>query len=171
MATATAHLVEMVPNLNYFLQAGEEKLYHQQLMYIYKVLLDTVVKSSLRAILHWVMLITYEGCGGRWYPAMAEQSTAAKHYSIKNFNYLITITINDRLWRGTNKDFATHWCEQLHLPLRGVATLSSSLSLTDTVKISLLQKAVSGAPHHEVVKTQTNMLSRFIDGDVEINFA
>jgi hypothetical protein len=44
MATATAQLVEMVPNLNYNLQEGEEKLCHQQLMYIYKVLFDTVVK-------------------------------------------------------------------------------------------------------------------------------
>jgi hypothetical protein len=127
MATATAQLVEMVPNLNYNLQAGKEKLYHQQLMYIYKVLLDTVVKSSLRATLHWVMLIPYQRCGGRWYPAMAERSTVAKHYSIKNFNYLITITINDGLWRVTNKDIVTHWCEQLHLLLRGVATLTSSL--------------------------------------------
>jgi hypothetical protein len=48
---------------------------------------------------------------------------------------------------------------------------SNQLSLTDPIKISLLQKAVSGTPHLEVVKTQTNTLSRFIDGVGEINFA
>jgi hypothetical protein len=35
----------------------------------------------------------------------------------------------------------------------------------------LLQKAVSGAPHLEVIKTQTNTLSWFIDGVSEIDFA
>jgi hypothetical protein len=40
----------------------------------------------------------------------------------------------------------------------------------DTVKISLLQKAVSSAPHLEVVEKQTDTLSRFIDGISEINF-
>jgi hypothetical protein len=33
-----------------------------------------------------------------------------------------------------------------------------------------LQKAVSGAPHLEVVETQTDTLSKFIDGVGEINF-
>jgi hypothetical protein len=51
-ATATAQLVEMVLDPNYKLPAGEEKLYHWQLTYVYKVPLDTVLKSSLRAILH-----------------------------------------------------------------------------------------------------------------------
>ncbi len=35
----------------------------------------------------------------------------------------------------------------------------------------MLQKAVSGTLHLEVVKTQTDMLSRFIDGVGEIDFA
>jgi hypothetical protein len=48
---------------------------------------------------------------------------------------------------------------------------SHQLSLTDTIKISLLQKAVSGALHLKVVKTQTDMLSRFIDAVSEMNFA
>jgi hypothetical protein len=52
MAMATAKLLEMVLDPNYKLPAGEEKLYCQQLMYIYKVLLNTVLESSLRAILH-----------------------------------------------------------------------------------------------------------------------
>ena len=69
--------------------------------------------------------------------------------------------------RGTNKDFVTHWSEQLHL----YKEYSNQLSLTDTIKISLLQKVISGALHLKVVKTQTNMLSRFIDGVSEINFA
>jgi hypothetical protein len=42
----------MVLDPNYKPPAGEEKLYHQQLMYVYKVLLNTVLESSLRAILH-----------------------------------------------------------------------------------------------------------------------
>jgi hypothetical protein len=86
--------------------------------------------------------------------------------SRKSFIYLNTVTINDRLWRGTNKDFVTHWCEQLHL----FEEYSDQLALTDTVKISLLQKAVSSALHLKV-ETQTNMLPRFIDGVAEINFA
>jgi hypothetical protein len=68
----------------------------------------------------------------------AELSTEAKHYSKKIFDYLNTVTINDGLWRGTNKDFITHWCEQLCL----YEEYSDQLSLTDTVKIALLQKAV-----------------------------
>jgi hypothetical protein len=42
--------------------------------------------------------------------------------------------------------------------------------LTDTIKISLLQKAVSGELYLEVVETQTDMLPRFIDGVGEIDF-
>ena len=73
----------------------------------------------------------------------------AKHCSKKIFDYLNTVTINDGLWRGTNKDFITCWCKQLCL----YKEYSDQLSLTETVRISLLQKAVSGAPHLEVVKT------------------
>jgi hypothetical protein len=91
----------------------------------------------------------------------------AKHCSKKIFDYLNTVTINDGLWRGTNKDFITHWCEQLCL----YEEYSDQLSLKDTVKITLLQKAVSGAVHLQVVKSQTNTLSRLIDGVSEINFA
>jgi hypothetical protein len=90
----------------------------------------------------------------------AEWSTETKHYSKKIFEYLNTVTINDGLWRGTNKDFITYWCEQLCL----YKEYPDQLSLTDTVRISLLQKAVSGALHLKVVKTQTDTLSRFIDG-------
>jgi hypothetical protein len=97
----------------------------------------------------------------------AEQSTEAKHYSKKIFDYLNTVTINDGQWRGTNKDFVTHYCEQLHL----FKEYSNQLSLTDSVKIYLLQKAVSGALHLEVVKTQSDTLSRFIDGVSETDFA
>jgi hypothetical protein len=85
----------------------------------------------------------------------AEWSSEAKYYSKKIFDYLNTVTINGGLWRGTNKDFVTHWCEQLHLNKE----YSDQLSLTDTVKISLLQKAVSCAPHLKVVETQTSMSS------------
>ncbi len=52
MATATAQLVHMVLDPNYKPPAGEEKLYYCQLMYVYIVLLNTVLESSLRAILH-----------------------------------------------------------------------------------------------------------------------
>jgi hypothetical protein len=41
----------------------------------------------------------------------------------------------------------------------------------DSVKISLFRKAVSGALHLKVVKTQTDTLSRFIDGVGGINIA
>jgi hypothetical protein len=47
MAMTTAQLVEMVLDPNYKPQAGEEKLYHWQLMYIYKVLLDIVLARKL----------------------------------------------------------------------------------------------------------------------------
>jgi hypothetical protein len=166
MATATAQLVEMVLDPNYKPQTGEEKLYCQQLTYIYKVLLNTVLKSSLRAILHrgdaetvpkmWEEMVS-----------KAKQSTEAKHYSKKIFDYLSTVTVNDSLCRGTNKDFITHWCEQHCL----YEEYYDELSLTDTIKISLLQKAVSSTLHLEVVKTQTNTLSRLIDGVGEIDFA
>jgi hypothetical protein len=49
---ATVQPDEMVLDPNYKLQAGEEKLYHQQLTYVHKVLLNTVLESSLRGILH-----------------------------------------------------------------------------------------------------------------------
>jgi hypothetical protein len=80
----------------------------------------------------------------------AKWSTEAKHYSKKIFDYLNTVTINDGLWTGINKDFVTHWCEQLCL----YEEYSNQLSLTDSVKIALLQKAVSGALHVNVVKTK-----------------
>ena len=131
---------------------GEEKLYCQQLTYVYKVLLDTVLESSLRAILHWGDADTVPKMWEEMV-SKAKWSTEAKHYSKKIFDYLNTVTINDGLWRGTNKDFVTHWCEQLHL----YEEYSDQLSLTDSVKISLLQKAVSGALHLKVVKTQTDI--------------
>jgi hypothetical protein len=135
-------------------------------MYVFKVLLNTVLESSLWAILHQDEANT---APKMWEEMVskAKQSTEAKHYSKKIFDYLNTITINDGLWRGTNKDFITHWCEQLHL----YEEYSNQLTLTDTIKISLLQKAVSGAPYLEVIKTQTVMLSWFIDGVSEIDFA
>jgi hypothetical protein len=106
------------------------------------------------------MLILHQRCGRRAMISKAEWSTEAKHYSKKIFDYLNTVTINDGLWRGTNKDFITCWCEHLCL----YKEYSDQLSLTDTVRISLLQKAVCGALHLKVVKTQTDTLSRFIDG-------
>jgi hypothetical protein len=130
-------------------------------MYVYKVLLDMVLESSLWANADTVPKMWKEMV------SKAEQSPEAKHYSKKIFDDLNTVTINNGLWRGTNKDFVTHWCEQLHL----YKEYSDQLSLTDSAKISLLQKAVSGASHLNVVETQTNMLSRFIDGVGKINFA
>jgi hypothetical protein len=70
-------------------------------MYVYKVLLNTVLESSLQAILHqgdavpkmWEEMVS-----------KAKWSTEAKHYSKKIFDYLNTVTINEGLWRGTNKD-------------------------------------------------------------------
>ena len=63
---------------NYKRQAWEEKLYHQQLMYVYKVLLDTVLESSLQAILHWgdadTILKMWEEMVSK-----AKWSTEAKH--------------------------------------------------------------------------------------------
>jgi hypothetical protein len=52
MAMSTVQLVAMVLDPNYKPPTGKEKLYQQQLTYIYKVLIDTVLESSLRAILH-----------------------------------------------------------------------------------------------------------------------
>jgi hypothetical protein len=49
---ATAQLVEIVLDPNYKPLAGEEQLCCQQLTYIYKVLLETVLERKLRAILH-----------------------------------------------------------------------------------------------------------------------
>jgi hypothetical protein len=90
-AMATAQLIEMVLDPNYKPQAGEEKLCCQQLMYVYKVLLDTVLECSLRAILHRgeadTILKMWEEMVSK-----AEQSTEAKHYSKKIFDYLNTIT-------------------------------------------------------------------------------
>jgi hypothetical protein len=76
-------------------------------MHIYKVLLDTVLESSLRAILHWGDADTILKM---WVEMVskAKQSTEAKHYSKKIFDYLNTVTINDGLWRGTNRDFIAY---------------------------------------------------------------
>jgi hypothetical protein len=49
---ATAQLVEIVLDPNYKPLAGEEQLCCQQLTYIYKVFLETVLERKLRAILH-----------------------------------------------------------------------------------------------------------------------
>jgi hypothetical protein len=45
-------LVEMVLDSKYKPQVGEEKLYHWQVTYVYKVLLDTALESSWQAFLH-----------------------------------------------------------------------------------------------------------------------
>jgi hypothetical protein len=112
---ATAQLVvEMVLNPNYKPWAGEEKLYCWQLMYIYKVLLDTILESWLRAILHQGDASTIPKMLKEML-SKAKWSTEANHYSKNIFDYLNTVTINDGLLRGTNKNFVTHWCEQLHL--------------------------------------------------------
>jgi hypothetical protein len=50
-AMATAQLVVLVLDPNYKQPKGEEKLYQCQLTHVYKVILDTVLESSLRAIL------------------------------------------------------------------------------------------------------------------------
>jgi hypothetical protein len=51
-------------------------------MYIYKVLLDTVLESSLRAILHWGDADTVPKMWEEMV-SKAKQSTEAKHYSKK----------------------------------------------------------------------------------------
>jgi hypothetical protein len=51
MVMAIAQLVEMVLDSYYKPPAGEGKLYSWQLTYVYKVLLNTVLESSLQAIL------------------------------------------------------------------------------------------------------------------------
>jgi hypothetical protein len=53
MAMATAQLIEIVLDPSYKPPAAaEEKLYCRQLMYIYNLLLNTILESSLWAILH-----------------------------------------------------------------------------------------------------------------------
>jgi hypothetical protein len=49
---SNAQLVEMVLDSKYKPQVGEEKLYHWQVTYVYKVLLDTALESSWQAFLH-----------------------------------------------------------------------------------------------------------------------
>ena len=100
-ATATIQLIAKVLDHTYVPPAGDKPLFDLKNSYWYKVLVDIIQESSLRAIVNagpvgdgqtvWTNIITE-----------AEKSTMARISSQSLTAYLTTSKIRDGSWRGTD---------------------------------------------------------------------
>jgi len=112
-ATAEAQGVSNILNLQYIpATAAESQLFDAHQTYLYTVLLQTVKDSSLKAI---VINYTNRQVQDIWrdITKAAEASTSAEIKANSLLQYITSVKLDDRKWRGMSKDFIVHWCEQL----------------------------------------------------------
>jgi hypothetical protein len=141
-ATATIQSIAEVLNHAYIPSAMDKPLFDLKNSYWYKVLVDIIQESSLRAIVNagpvgdgqtvWMNIITE-----------AERSTTARISSQLLTAYLTTSKIRDGSWRGTDTAYLNHWNKQMCK----LVEYSPTTPMTDDFKLTLLKNAVQEAPH------------------------
>jgi hypothetical protein len=152
-ATATVQSIAKVLNHTHVPSAGDKPLFDLKNSYWYKVLVDIIEESSLRAIVNagpvgdgqtvWTNIITE-----------AKKSTTA-HISLLTA-YLTTSKIRDGSWRGTDTAYLNHWNEQM----RKLVEYSPTTPMTDDFKLTLLKNAVQDAPHLASVESAYDVTTR-----------
>jgi hypothetical protein len=166
-ATATIQSIAEVLDHTYVPSTGDKPLFNLKNSYWYKVLVDIIQESSLRAIVNagpvgdgqtvWTHIVT-EG----------EKSTMAHISSQSLTAYLTTSKIRDGSWRGTDTAYLNHWNEQM----RKLMEYSLMTPMTDDFKLTLLKNAVQDAPHLasvESVYDVTTRLGSSAPGNIDYN--
>jgi hypothetical protein len=131
-----------VLNHTYVPSVGDKPLFDLKNSYWYKVLVDIIQESSLRAIVHAGPV----GDGQTVRTNIvteAEKSTTARISSQSLTAYLTTSKIRDGSWRGTDTAYLNHWNQQMCK----LVEYSPMTPMTDDFKLTLLKNAVKDASH------------------------
>jgi hypothetical protein len=154
-ATATVQLIAEVLNHTYIPSMGDKPLFDLKNSYWYKVLVDIIQESSLRAIVNagpvgdgqtvWTNIVTE-----------AKKSMTARISSQSLTAYLTTSKIRDGSWQGTDTAYLNHWNE----PMRKLMEYSPMTPMTDDFKLSLLKNAVQDASHLASVESAYDITTR-----------
>jgi hypothetical protein len=154
-ATATVQSIAEVLDHTYVPPVGDKPLFDLKNSYWYKVLVDIIQESSLRAIVNagpvgdgqtvWTNIVTE-----------AETSTMARISSQLLTAYLTTSKIRDGSWHGTDTAYLNHWNEQMCKLLE----YSSTTPMTDDFKLTLFKNAVQDAPHLASVELAYDVTTR-----------
>jgi hypothetical protein len=158
-ATATIQSIAKVLNHTYIPSAEDKPLFDLKNSYWYKVLVDIIQESSLRAIVNagpvgdgqtvWMNIVTE-----------AEKSTTARTSSQSLTAYLTTSKIRDGSWRGTDTAYLNHWNEQMCK----LVEYSPTTPMTDDFKLTLLKNAVQDASHLASVESAYDVTTRLGSG-------
>jgi hypothetical protein len=166
-ATATVQSIAEVMNHTYVPSAGDKPLFDLKNSYWYKVLVDIIKESSLRAIVNagpvgdgqtvWTNIVTE-----------AEKSTTAR-ISLQSLTaYLTTSKIRDGSWQGTDTVYLNHWNEQM----RKLVEYSPTTPMTDDFKLTLLKNAFQDTSHLASVESAydvTTWLGSGAPGAIDYN--
>jgi hypothetical protein len=141
-ATATVQSITEVLNHTYIPSAEDKPLFDLKNSYWYKVLVDIIQESSVRAIVNagpvgdgqtvWTNIVTE-----------AKKSTMARISSQSLTAYLTTSKIRDGSWQGTDTAYLNHWNKQMCKLMEYLPTTP----MTDDFKLTLLKNAVQDTPH------------------------
>jgi hypothetical protein len=134
-------------------------LFNLKNSYWYKVLVDIIQESSLRAIVNagpvgdgqtvWTNIVTE-----------AKKSTTAR-ISLQSLTaYLTTSKIQDGSWQGTDTAYLNHWNKQM----RKLVEYSPTTPMTDDFKLTLLKNAVQDASHLARVESAYDVTTRLGSG-------
>jgi hypothetical protein len=158
-ATATIQLIAEVLNHTYIPSVGDKPLFDLKNSYWYKVLVEIIQESSLRAIVNagpvgdgqtvWMNIFTE-----------AERSTMACISSQLLTAYLTTSNTRDGSWRGTDTAYLNHWNEQKCK----LVEYSPTTPMTDDFKLSLLKNAVQDASHLASMESAYDVTTRLGSG-------
>jgi hypothetical protein len=166
-AMATVQSIAEVLNHTYIPSAEDKPLFNLKNSYWYKVLVDIIQESSLRAIVNagpvgdgqnvWTNIITE-----------AEKSMTARISSQLLTAYLTISKIRDGSWRGTDTAYLNHWNEQMCK----LVEYSPMTPMTDDFKHTMLKNAVQDAPHLASVESAydvTTWLGSGAPGAIDYN--
>jgi hypothetical protein len=127
-AMATVQSIAEVLNHTYIPSAEDKPLFNLKNSYWYKVLVDIIQESSLRAIVNagpvgdgqnvWTNIITE-----------AEKSMTARISSQLLTAYLTTSKIRDGSWWGTDTANLNHWNKQMQILTTGMNSCASSWNI------------------------------------------
>jgi hypothetical protein len=158
-ATSTIQSIAEVLNHAYIPSAEDKPLFDLKNSYWYKVLVDIIQESSLRAIVNagpvgdgqtvWTIIVKE-----------AKKSTTARISSQSLTAHLTTSKIRDGSWRGTDTAYLNHWNEQMCK----LVEYSPTTPMTDDFKLTMLKNAVQDAPHLASVESAYDVTTRLGSG-------
>jgi hypothetical protein len=158
-AMATVQLIAEVLNHTYIPSAEDKPLFDLKNSYWYKVLVDIIQESSLRAIVNagpvgdgqtvWMNIVTE-----------AKKSMTARISSQSLTAYLTTSKIRDGSWWGRDTAYRNHWNKQMCK----LVEYSPTTPMTDDFKLTLLKNAVQDASHLASMESAYDITTRLGSG-------